>query len=175
MGADASKGLSNAWSGVKTGLGAWFNPSTRSMMLGQIAKRLPTLHEDIAKNANEVSPALGLTAKIASGLIKTIPTAKLAESVLGNVANGSIGGLIGNALDVKRATPGTYTGQGMTKMDLASGVAGELMKQEKKPDIPEREQLYDNYSQPVKSGRAVPESSRPLRRKNRFDNSIFVL
>lgn len=175
MGATASKGLSNAWSGVKEGLGAWLNPNSRAMILGQVAKRLPTLHEDIAKNANEVSPALGLTAKIASGLIKTIPTAKLAESVLGNVANGSVGGLIGNAIEAKRATPGTYTGQGLAGSDLAIGVGKELVRQEQKPDIPQREQLYDNYAQPVKSERAVPVSSKPSRRKNRFDNSIFAV
>jgi hypothetical protein len=164
MGATASKGLSNAWSGVKEGLGAWLNPNSRAMILGQVAKRLPTLHEDIAKNANEVSPALGLTAKIASGLIKTIPTAKLAESVLGNVANGSVGGLIGNAIEVKKATPGTYTGQGLAGSDLAIGIGRELVRQEQKPDIPQREQLYDNYAQPVKS---VPESSREPRQSKR--------
>lgn len=135
MGSGFSKGVGDAWAGAKQGLGAWFDPKTRSNMLGQVARRLPTLHEDIQKQASEVSPALGLTAKIASGLIKTIPQAKLAESVLGNVANGSIGGLIGNTLDVKRATPGTYTGHGLSGYDLAKGIGSELVKAEQRKAI----------------------------------------
>jgi hypothetical protein len=130
MGSGFSKGVSDAYMGAKQGLGAWFDPQTRANMLGQVARRLPTLHEDIQKQASEVSPALGLTAKIASGLIKTIPQAKLAESVLGNVANGSVGGLIGNAIETKRATPGTYTGQGMSGYDLAKGIGSELVRAE---------------------------------------------
>ena len=121
MGASVSKGFSNAWSGLKQGLGAWFDPATRANMLGQIGRKLPTLHQDIARNAEEVSPALGLTAKIASGLIKTIPQAKLAETVLGNIAKGDVGGVLGNAMEARSSSTA-----GVSGLDLAKGVAKEI-------------------------------------------------
>ena len=128
MGADASKGISNAWSGMKQGLGAWFDPKTRSNMLGQIARKLPTLHEDIQRNAAEVSPGLGLVAKTASGLLKTIPQAKLAESLLGNIANNNLGAAAGNVMDARKSDV-----TGVPKLDLAKAIGREVIKGSGKP------------------------------------------
>jgi hypothetical protein len=131
MGADASKGISNAWSGMKQGLGAWFDPKTRSSMLGQIARKLPTLHEDIQRNAAEVSPGLGLVAKTASGLLKTIPQAKLAESLLGNIANNNLGAAAGNVMDARKSDV-----TGVPKLDLAKAIGREVIKGSGKPAAP---------------------------------------
>jgi len=132
MGNDVSKGFNAVGNTIKEGLGAWFDPQKRSMILGQVAKRLPTLHEDLQKVSAEHSPALGLVSQVASGLIKTVPVAQLAEKVLGNVASGNAGGLVANAIEAKLAKPGAYTGNGMSRLDLLKGVASEITNAEKK-------------------------------------------
>jgi hypothetical protein len=55
----------------------------------------------------------------------------LAEKVLGNVASGNVGGLVGNAIEAKMAKPGAYTSEGMSRMDLLKGVANEITNSEK--------------------------------------------
>jgi hypothetical protein len=132
MGNDVSKGFNAVGNTIKEGLGAWFDPNKRKMILGQVAKRLPTLHEDLQRVSAEQSPALGLVSQVASGLIKTVPVAQLAEKVLGNVASGNTGGLIANAIEAKLAKPGAYTGNGMDRLDLMKGVANEIVSSEKK-------------------------------------------
>ena len=131
MGNDISRGFSAVGNTMREGLGAWFDPTKRSMILGQVAKRLPTLHQDIQRQANEVSPALGMTAKVASGLLNTLPVGQLAQSVLGNVAKGSVGGLIGDAITARSAKPGTYT-MGVSGTDLAGGIAKEYLREPSK-------------------------------------------
>ena len=128
MGNDVSKGFNAVGNTLKEGLGAWFDPTKRSMILGQVAKRLPTLHEDLQRVSAEHSPALGLVSQVASGLIKTLPATQMAEKVLGNIASGNTGGLIGNAIEAKMAKPG----EGLSRLDLMKGVANEIVSSEKK-------------------------------------------
>jgi hypothetical protein len=131
MGNDVSRGFNAVGNTLKEGLSAWFDPTKRGVILGQVKKALPTLHEDLQRVSAEHSPALGLVSQIGSGLIKTVPVAQLAEKVLGNVANGNVGGLVGNALEAKMAKPGAYTGEGMSRADLLKGVANEITNSEK--------------------------------------------
>jgi hypothetical protein len=131
MGNDVSKGFSAVGNTLKEGLGAWFDPQKRGVILGQVKKALPTLHEDLQRVSAEHSPALGLVSQVASGLIKTVPVAQMAEKVLGNVASGNVGGLVGNAIEAKMAKPGAYTGEGMSRADLLKGVANEITNSEK--------------------------------------------
>lgn len=131
MGNDVSKGFSAVGNTLKEGLGAWFDPAKRGVILGQVKKALPTLHEDLQRVSAEHSPALGLVSQIGSGLIKTLPATQMAEKVLGNVASGNVGGLVGNAIEAKMAKPGAYHGEGLTRMDLLKGVANEITNSEK--------------------------------------------
>ena len=132
MGNEVSRGFSTVGNTIKEGLGAWFDPAKRSMILGQVAKRLPTLHQDLARVSDEHSPALGLVSRVASGLIKTVPVAQMAEKVLGNVASGNAGGLVANAIEAKLAKPGAYHGEGMSRLDLLKGVANEITSSDKR-------------------------------------------
>jgi hypothetical protein len=132
MGNDVSKGFNAVGNTLKEGLGAWFDPAKRGVILGQVKKALPTLHEDLQRVSAEHSPALGLVSQVASGLIKTLPATQMAEKVLGNVASGNTGGLIGNAIEAKLAKPGAYHGEGLTRLDLLKGVANEITSSEKK-------------------------------------------
>lgn len=131
MGNEVSKGFNAVGNTLKEGLGAWFDPTKRGVILGQVKKALPTLHEDLQRVSAEHSPALGLVSQVASGLIKNIPTTQMAERVLGNIADGNVGGLVGNAIEAKMSKPGTYTGAGMTRADLLKGVANEITNSEK--------------------------------------------
>jgi len=132
MGNEVSKGFNAVGNTLKEGLGAWFDPQKRGVILGQVNKALPTLHEDLQRVSAEHSPALGLASQVASGLIKTIPATQMAEKVLGNVASGNTGGLIANAIEAKTAKPGTYHGEGMSRLDLLKGVANEIGSSEKR-------------------------------------------
>jgi hypothetical protein len=158
MGNDVSKGFSAVGNTIKEGLGAWFDPSKRKMILGQVAKRLPTLHEDLARVSDEQSPALGLVSRVASGLIKTLPATQMAEKVLGNVASGNVGGLIGNAIEAKVAKP-----TAMSRLDLLKGVANEITSSEKKKTEREAESQDESYS-PAQTA-SVPMPSGQMRRR----------
>lgn len=127
MGNDISKGFNAVGNTLKEGLGAWFDPQKRGMILGQVKKALPTLHEDLQRVSAEHSPALGLVSQVASGLIKTLPATQMAEKVLGNVASGNVGGLVGNAIEAKVSKP-----TALSRMDLLKGVANEITNSEKK-------------------------------------------
>ena len=164
MGNDISRGFSAVGNTMREGLGAWFDPAKRSMILGQVAKRLPTLHQDIQRQANEVSPALGMTAKLASGLLNTMPVGQLAQSVLGNVAKGSVGGLIGDAITARSAKPGTYT-MGVSGTDLAGGIAKEYLREPSKSkpisttpgssEVSETTTRHDRMNQMVKRNKRL--------------------
>lgn len=131
MGNDVSKGFTAVGNTLRDGLGAWFDPAKRGVILGQVSKALPTLHQDLQRVSAEHSPALGLVSQVASGLLKTLPVGQLAENVLKNASEGNVGGLIGNAIEAKTAKPGTYTGAGLTKLDLAKGIGREITEANK--------------------------------------------
>jgi hypothetical protein len=82
----------------------------------------------------------------------------MAEKVLGNVASGNVGGLIGNAIEAKVAKP-----TAMSRLDLLKGVANEITSSEKKKTEREAESQDESYS-PAQTA-SVPMPSGQMRRR----------